>query len=54
MLMSPCHFDGYLDPTSVKNRICGDRIGTCRCDVNGSRLLSSVMLEAMVSYHTQI
>jgi hypothetical protein len=27
MLMSPCHYDGYLDPTSVENRIWGDGIG---------------------------
>jgi hypothetical protein len=46
MLMSPCHYDGYLDPTSVENRIWSDRIGTCRCDADGSRLLTSVMLEA--------
>jgi hypothetical protein len=44
--VSPCHGYGYLDPTSVENRIWGDGIGTCRCDANGSRLLSSVMLEA--------
>jgi hypothetical protein len=46
MLMPPCHYDGYLDPTSVENRILGDGIGTCRCDAGGSRLLSGVMLEA--------
>jgi hypothetical protein len=46
MLMSPCHCDGYLDPTIVKNRIWGDKIGTNRCDAGGSRLLSGVMLEA--------
>jgi hypothetical protein len=37
---------GYLDPTSVENRIWGDGIGTCRCDANGSRLLSGAMLES--------
>jgi hypothetical protein len=46
MLMSPRHYDGYLDPTSVENRIWGDGIGTSRYDAGGSRLLSSVMLEA--------
>jgi hypothetical protein len=46
MLMSPYHGYGYLDPTSVENRIWGNRIGTSQCDVNGSRLLSSAMLEA--------
>jgi hypothetical protein len=46
MLMSPCHGYGYLDPTSVENRIWGDGIGTCWCDADGSRLLSGVMLEA--------
>jgi hypothetical protein len=46
MLMSPYHYDGYLDPTSVRNGIWGDRIGTCQCDADGSRLLSGVMLEA--------
>jgi hypothetical protein len=46
MLMSPYHYDGYLDPTSVENRIWGDRIGTSLCDVGGSWLLSGVMLEA--------
>jgi hypothetical protein len=46
MLMSPYHYDGYLDPTSVENRIWGDEIGTCQCDADGSRLLSGVVLEA--------
>jgi hypothetical protein len=45
MLMSPYYYDGYLDPTSVENRIWGDGIGTCQCDADGSRLLSGVMLE---------
>jgi hypothetical protein len=44
--VSPCHGYGYLDPTSVENRIWGDGIGTCWCDVDGSRLLSDVILEA--------
>jgi hypothetical protein len=47
MLMSPCHYDGYLDPTSVENRIWGGEIGTSRCDADGSRLLSGAMLEAL-------
>jgi hypothetical protein len=46
MLMSPCHYDGYLDPTRVENRIWCDGIGTSRCDADGSRLLSGAMLEA--------
>jgi hypothetical protein len=46
MLMSPYHGYGYLDPTSVENRIWGDRIGTSQCDVDGSRQLSDAMLEA--------
>jgi hypothetical protein len=46
MLMSPCHFDSYLDPTSVNNRIWGDRIGTSWCDADSLRLLSDAMLEA--------
>jgi hypothetical protein len=46
MLVSHYHGYVYLDPTSVENRIWGDRIGTSRCDVDGSRLLSGVMLEA--------
>jgi hypothetical protein len=46
MLMSPCHYDGYLDPTSMENRIWGDGIETSRCDADHSRLLSGVMLEA--------
>jgi hypothetical protein len=46
MLMSPCHGYGYLDPSSVENMIWGDGIGTSRCDVDGSRLLSGAMLEA--------
>jgi hypothetical protein len=45
MLMSPYHYDGYLDPTSVENRIWGDGIGTCRCDAGGSSLLSGAMLK---------
>jgi hypothetical protein len=32
MLMSPYHYDGYLDPTSVENRIWGDGIGTSLFD----------------------
>jgi hypothetical protein len=44
MLMSTCHYDDYLDPTSVDNRIWGDGIGTSRCDTGGSRLLPGVML----------
>jgi hypothetical protein len=39
MLMSPCHYDGYLDPSSVENRIWGDGIGSSQCDAGGSRLL---------------
>jgi hypothetical protein len=46
MLMSPSHYDGYLDPTSVENRIWGDGIGTCLYDADGLRLLSGAMLEA--------
>jgi hypothetical protein len=46
MLMPPCHYDGYLDPTSVESRVWGDEIGTSWCDVGGSRLLSGAMLEA--------
>jgi hypothetical protein len=46
MLMSPSHYDGYFDPTSVENRIWGDEIETSRCVAGGSRLLSGVMLEA--------
>jgi hypothetical protein len=46
MLMSPCHYGGYLDPTSVENGIWGDKIGTGRCDADGSRLLSGVLMEA--------
>jgi hypothetical protein len=46
MLMSPCHGYGYLDPTSVENRIWGDGIVTSRCDIDGSMLLSDAMLEA--------
>jgi hypothetical protein len=46
MLMSPRHYDGYLDPTSVENRIWGDGIGTSQSDTSGSRLLSCAMLEA--------
>jgi hypothetical protein len=45
MLMSPNHGYGYLGPTSVENRIWGDGIGTCRCDDDGSWLLSGAMLE---------
>jgi hypothetical protein len=44
--VSPCHGYGYLDATSVENRICGDRIGTSRCDASSSRLLPGAMLEA--------
>jgi hypothetical protein len=46
MLISPSHFEGYLDPTSVQNRIWGHGIGTSRCSAGGSRLLSGAMLEA--------
>jgi hypothetical protein len=44
--VSTSHGYGYLDPTSVENKTWGDGTGTCRCDANGSRLLSSSMLEA--------
>jgi hypothetical protein len=44
--VSPCHGYGYLDPTTVDNRIWGDGIGTCRCDADSSRLLSDAMLKA--------
>jgi hypothetical protein len=44
--MSPHHYDDYLDPTSMENRIWGDGIRTYRYDANGSRLLSDAMLEA--------
>jgi hypothetical protein len=44
--MPPCLYDGYLDPTSVGNRIWGDRSGTSRCDAGRSRLLSGAMMEA--------
>jgi hypothetical protein len=27
MFMSPCHYCGYFDPTSMENRIWGDEIG---------------------------
>jgi hypothetical protein len=46
MLMSSCHGYCYLDPTSVENRIWGDRTGSCRCDADGSMLLFGAMLEA--------
>jgi hypothetical protein len=46
MLMPPYHYDGYLDPTSVENRIWGDGIRTSRCDAGGSRLLPYAMREA--------
>jgi hypothetical protein len=35
-----------FDLISVENRIWGDGNGICRCDADGSRLLSGVMLEA--------
>jgi hypothetical protein len=35
-----------FDPISARNRIWCDRNGTCQCDAEGSRLLSSAMLEA--------
>jgi hypothetical protein len=43
MLVSPYHYDGYLDPTSLENRIWGDGIGTCWFDADG---LFGAMLEA--------
>jgi hypothetical protein len=44
--MSPCRYDGYLDPISVENRIWGDGIGTSQCDADSSRLLFGGMVEA--------
>jgi hypothetical protein len=41
-----CHYDGYLDPTSVENRIWCDGIETGWCVAGGSRLLSGALLEA--------
>jgi hypothetical protein len=26
MLMSPCHYYGYFDPTSMENRVWGDGV----------------------------
>jgi hypothetical protein len=46
MLISPCHYDGYLDPASVVNTIWGDGIGTSHFDAGGSGMLSSALLEA--------
>jgi hypothetical protein len=46
MLVSPCNYYGYFDPTSVENRVCGDGIGTYRCDADSLRLLFGAMLEA--------
>jgi hypothetical protein len=54
MLMSPCQCCDHVDPISVDNRIWGDENRTCWCDADGSRLLSSAMLGALVRYHTQI
>jgi hypothetical protein len=54
MLMSSCHYDGRLDPTSVKNRIWGDGIGTSQCDTGNSRLCPMQCWKHVVSYHTQI
>jgi hypothetical protein len=53
-LRHPAIIMAIYDPTSVENRIWGDGIGTCRCDVGSSRLLFGAMLEACGSYHTQI
>jgi hypothetical protein len=52
MLMSPCHYYGYFDPASVENKIWGDGNRTYWCDADGSRLLSSAMLETcdLLSY----
>jgi hypothetical protein len=36
----------FFYPISVENMIWGDGIGTCWCDANGSRMLSSAMLKA--------
>jgi hypothetical protein len=56
MLMSPYHYDGYLDPTSMENRIWGDfRLQEhdtclsycyCTCDLNilGTHMESSFSL----------
>jgi hypothetical protein len=46
LCLSHHHGYGYLDPTSVENRIWGDGIGTSWCDGDGSRLLFGVMLKA--------
>jgi hypothetical protein len=54
MLMSPYNFDSCLDPTSVKDRIWGDRIGTSRCDAGSSRLCPVRCWKPTVSYQTQI
>jgi hypothetical protein len=58
MLMSPYHVYGYLDPTSVENRICGDGIGTSWCDIDGSRLLLVIIPKSkdrfMVRLHMKI
>jgi hypothetical protein len=52
MLMSPCHYDSYLDPTSVENRIWGDglELAGVMPTVQGCCLVRCWKL--VVSYHT--
>jgi hypothetical protein len=41
----PCQYYGYLNPTSMENRIWVMGLGTCRCDAGGARILFGAMLE---------
>jgi hypothetical protein len=54
MLMSPYHYGGYLDPTSVENRIwvTGLELVGVMPMVQGCCLVRC--WKPMVSYHTQI
>jgi hypothetical protein len=38
-LCHPCYCYGYVDPSSVENRIWGDGNGICWCVANGSRFV---------------
>jgi hypothetical protein len=44
-LCHPCHYYGYLNPTSMRLGFGVTGLGTCRCNAGGSRLLSGAMLE---------
>jgi hypothetical protein len=54
MLISPCHYDGYLDPTSVENRIWVMRLELVGVMLAVQDCCPVHCWNPVVSYHIQI